>query len=492
MAPIDCNVVIVQSTSGEFLGTKSTKGSKLVNVGTVPRIYVNKRRSPMAVKETKTSTPLDLSRTKSSEIGEKMNVSVSPITASQGNTLGTVVESDFEESFDLLKSGDIDTNLPVKTSIVSSTVHSTIEGRLNIHDIDKDTSTENNVNGVEVQDTNTTKSLDDKNESAITIASTTCEDILQNQNIELSGDSTLVEMDGDNVTVVDKVANSNESTVTLTKIECKNSDLSVTVTPSSSSLANNISGEDSKQTETFFPDSADLKDMSTPNRNDIDIVTNKEESDRPKSRITTSEAEYVTNNEPNAVLMTDQPSANNSEHNPQDEMVDDTLKVKPLNADITDAIDKPLSPAAEIADKANELDTSQISETSASILPGDVAGQNEEEKTVVKKPTDVEDTSDIGGPLTAQSQIKPLVDYDDTFTDVTQATVDDTTNENGHEDSDSDLTQDFISLSEIPTSQLDTSIPSEFEDDSGKEETVKESEEKKVDSKVDVEKKKKK
>ena len=47
MAPIDCNVVIVQSTSGDFLGTKSTKGSKLVNVGTVPRIYVNKRRSPM-------------------------------------------------------------------------------------------------------------------------------------------------------------------------------------------------------------------------------------------------------------------------------------------------------------------------------------------------------------------------------------------------------------------------------------------------------------
>ena len=232
--------------------------------------------------------------------------------------------------------------------------------------------------------------------------------------------------------------------------------------------------------------------MSTPNRNEIDIVTNKEESDRAQIKITTSEAEYVTNNEPNAFLMTAQPSANNSEHNSQDEIVDDTLKVKPLNADITDAIDNPLSPAAEIADKANDLDTSQISETSASILPGNVAGKNEEEKTVVKKPTDVEDTSDIGGPLTAQSQIKPLVDYDDTFTDVTQPTEDDTKNENVHEDYDSDLTQDFVSLSEIPTSQLDTSIPSEFEDDSGKEETVKESEEKKVDSKIDVEKKKKK
>ena len=320
--------------------------------------------------------------------------------------MGTVVEFEFEESFDLLKSGDINTNLPVKTSIVSSTVQSTIEGRLNIHDIDNDTSTENNVNAVEVQDTNTTKSLDDKNESAITIASTTCEDILENQNIDLSGDSTLVEMNGHNLTVLDKVANNTDSTVTLTKIELKNSDLSVTVTPSSSSLAHNISGDDSKPTETFFPDSGELKDMSTPNRNEMDIVTNKEESERVQSQITTSEAEYVTNTEPNAVLMTDQPSANNSEPNPQDEIADDTMKVKPLNANITDAMDKPLSPAAEIADKANDVDASDIWETSASILPVNVAGKNEDEQTVVTKPTDVKDTSDIGGTLTAQSQIK--------------------------------------------------------------------------------------
>ena len=231
MAPRDCNVIIVQSTSGEFLGTKSTKGSKLVNVGTVPRIYVNKRRSPIAVKEMKTSTPLDLSRKKSSEICDNMSVSVSPITASQGNVLGTVVESDFEESFDLLKTGEIESTLQAKTSTVPSNAHSTIVGQLNIHDIDNDTSTENNVNGVEVQDTNTTKSLDDNNESAITIASTKCEEILQNKNIELSGECMLIELDVDNETVVDKLANSNESTVTLTKIECKNSDLSVTVTP---------------------------------------------------------------------------------------------------------------------------------------------------------------------------------------------------------------------------------------------------------------------
>ena len=310
MAPRDCNVVIVQSTSGKFLGTKSTKGSKLVNVGTVPRIYVNKRRSPMAVKEIKTSTPIDLSRKKSSKIGDKLNVS--PITASQGNELPTVVESDFDESFDLLKKGEIMSTLQAKTSTVTGTAHSTSEGRLNIHDIDKDNSTENNVNGVEVQDTNTTKSLDDKNESAITIASTTCEDILQNQNIQLSGESTLVELNVDNETVVDKMANSNDSTVTLTKIECKNSNLSVTVTPSSSSLASNISEQDGKATEAFFPDSEDLKEMSMPTTTEIDSVRNEEDSELPTATNTVSQAEDVTKNQQESLPINEQPTEDNT------------------------------------------------------------------------------------------------------------------------------------------------------------------------------------
>ena len=36
-------VVIIQNTSGEFLGTKSMCGVHPVNVGTVPKISVNKR-----------------------------------------------------------------------------------------------------------------------------------------------------------------------------------------------------------------------------------------------------------------------------------------------------------------------------------------------------------------------------------------------------------------------------------------------------------------
>ena len=78
------------------------------------RIYVNKRRSPIAINETKTSTPLDLSRRKSSKIGEHMSETVSPITASQGNVLGTVVESEFEESFDLLKTDQVESTWNAK------------------------------------------------------------------------------------------------------------------------------------------------------------------------------------------------------------------------------------------------------------------------------------------------------------------------------------------------------------------------------------------
>ena len=326
MAPRDCNVIIVQNTSGEFLGTKAIKGSKSVNVGAVPRIYVNKRHSPRAVKETKTSTPIDLSRKKSSEIGDKLNVSASPITASQGDVLPTVVESDFDESFDLLKTGEIKSTLQAKKSNVAGTAHSTSEGLLNIHDIDNDTSTENNVNGVEVQDTNTTKSLDDKNESAISIASTMCEDILQNQNIELSGESTLIEADGDNETVVDKMANSNDSTVTLTKIECKNSDLSVTVTPSSSSLASNISEKDGKPNEAFFPDSEDLKDMSTPTTTIIDSVSNKEDNEQPTTTSTVSEAGDVNKNQQDSLPINEQPTEDSMKRKSKPEIVEHALK----------------------------------------------------------------------------------------------------------------------------------------------------------------------
>ena len=446
----------------------------------------------MAVKETKNSTPIDLSRKKSSKIGDNMNVSVSPITASHGQVLDTVVESEFDESFDLLKTGEVKSTLQAKTSTVTSTTHSKNEGRLNRHDIDKDSSTENNVNGVEVQDTNTTKSLDYKNESAISIASTMCEDILHNQNIQLSGESTLIEPDADNQTVVDKMANSDDSTVTLTKIECKNSDLSVTVTPSSSSLASNISEKDRQPNKAFFPDSEDLKEMSMQTTNDIDSVTNKEDTEWPTNLDTVPQAEDVKINQQTALPMSKQPIAQKIDKKPEPEIVVETLKEHHLNAEITEPIAKPMSPATEIVEKSKDLDTSQISEKSASILQANPEAKIDDNEIISMRKDDVTNKSEVGALITVPDKMKPLVDYDDTFTDVTQATVEDSANEDAHEDSDSELTQEFISLSEIPTSQLDTSIPSEFESDSNKDEAVEKSEENKVKGNVVGEKKKKK
>ena len=374
-----------------------------------------------------------------------------------------------------------------KASTVPSTAHSRIEGWLNIHDIDKDASTESNVNGVEGQDTNTTKSLDDKNESAITIASSTCKDILQNQNIELSGQSTLVEADVNNKTVVDKMANSNDSTVTLTKIECKNSNLSVTVTPSSSSLASNISDKDRKHNEAFFPDSEELHDMSMLATKEMDSLMNEADSEQSQNRDIVSAAEDVKNNLQDAVSISEHTDAQEVQNKPEPELVDEPLQIPAVNAEITDDMTKPSSPPAEIIDNAEEIDTSHTSENSASILQANVSAQCDEKNKNLMAQKD-----EVASNIIVPDMIKPLVDYDDTFTDVTQPTVEDTENEKSHEESDSDLTQEFVSLSEIPTSQLDTSILSEFESDSNKEEGEKQSERKAVkDNAEDVKKKKK-
>ena len=44
--PRECPVVIIQNTSGEFLGTKSTCGVHPVSVGTVPKISIKKDKAP--------------------------------------------------------------------------------------------------------------------------------------------------------------------------------------------------------------------------------------------------------------------------------------------------------------------------------------------------------------------------------------------------------------------------------------------------------------
>ena len=171
------------------------------------------------------------------------------------------------------------------------------------------------------------------------------------------------------------------------------------------------------------------------------------------------------------------------------------MKNQPVNAEITDFTDKPLSPAAEIGDNENVLDTSHTSETSASILPANTDAQNDEAVTQPRNKEDVKDQKEVVANIAVPLNIKPLVDYDDTFMDggdVTQPTVKDSENEDTHEESDSELTQNFVSLSEIPTSQLDTSIPSEFESNSEQEQQVEKSERNNRKAAVEGEQKKKK
>ena len=80
--PRECPVVIIQNTSGEFLGTKSTPGVHPVSVGTVPKISVNKRRSPVFVKS---STPDDYSRKQVKEFDNMLKEKLSPIPGDDNN-----------------------------------------------------------------------------------------------------------------------------------------------------------------------------------------------------------------------------------------------------------------------------------------------------------------------------------------------------------------------------------------------------------------------
>ena len=135
-----------------------------------------------------------------------------------------------------------------------------------------------------------------------------------------------------------------------------------------------------------------------------------------------------------------------------------------------------MSPSAEIAENCTESDTSEISEKSASILKSKAEENTDEDKTGLMNKDVVKDQNEVSAPSNIQTKLKPLVDYDDTFNNETQETVEDSVHEDGHEDSESDFNQELGTLSEIPTSQLDTSIPSEFDSDSDKEAALDDSE----------------
>ena len=99
---------------------------------------------------------------------------------------------------------------------------------------------------------NSTHELNSKDGSAITIPSEPSNDnFFDGQNMKLSGTSSLPDEDVCSHSDKKNDTELNESTVTLTKIECKSSDLSVTITPSEKSIVSTVAGEMVQNTSTF-------------------------------------------------------------------------------------------------------------------------------------------------------------------------------------------------------------------------------------------------
>ena len=153
--PRECQVVIIQNTSGKFLGTKSTCGVHPVSVGTVPKISANKRRSPILIKS---STPDDYSRMHAQEFDNMLKEKLSTILENDDNLECRSVDSEFDESVDLLAT--VNKVEMTKDTVQCDSAHSTndvAKGQvhLNIKDIGNDMSDDLVLNNAQLL-TNTT------------------------------------------------------------------------------------------------------------------------------------------------------------------------------------------------------------------------------------------------------------------------------------------------------------------------------------------------
>ena len=137
MPPRECPVVIIQNTSGEFLGTKSTCGVHPVSVGTVPKISVNKRRSPIFIKS---STPDDYSRQHAQEFDNRLKEELSPIPENDENPECRSVDSEFDSACSTI-------------DVAKGHVH------LNIKDIGNDMSDDSVLNNAQLLTNTTNKEL---------------------------------------------------------------------------------------------------------------------------------------------------------------------------------------------------------------------------------------------------------------------------------------------------------------------------------------------
>ena len=132
---------------------------------------LNKFKSPVHVSEEKTSTPIDLSRCKISEIGDNINDNLSPIVKSQENLLGMIVESEFEESFDLLKGPHSGERAQEEVGNRVPLAVTAFKVKLSIRDIDNKSSNDTVLNPSGGEHINSMHELNSKDGSAIIIPS---------------------------------------------------------------------------------------------------------------------------------------------------------------------------------------------------------------------------------------------------------------------------------------------------------------------------------
>ena len=297
--PRECPVVIIQNTSGKFLGTKSTCGVHPVSVGTVPKISVNRKRSPVLVNS---STPDDYSRKHAQEFDNMLREKLSPIAEIPDSAKCRLVDSEFDESVDLL--ANVNKFVITKDSVQCNSAPSKIDAakgnvHLKIEDIGNDTSIDSVMNDGKLN-TNTT------NKAVVVKSGGGDNDCVKNDSfgssLDISAETGDLNESIDYKLVDEEIAKSNtqhkkenpaaytsqrenekyanESTLTASKMTDTDDEKSVTIPATTSADGSTLVEERDVQLLLFFPDSEDVSkendSSSSGEKKDVTDVTIKD------------------------------------------------------------------------------------------------------------------------------------------------------------------------------------------------------------------------
>ena len=429
--PRECPVVIIQNTSGEFLGTKSTCGVQPVSVGNVPKILVNRRRSPVLIKS---STPDNYSRSSAQQFDKMLNENLLPIAEIDDNVECRSVDSEFDQSVDLLAMENKVASS--KGSVKCDSAHSSNDVEkgavhLNIKDIGNDTSVESVLNHGKII-TNT------KNNDVVVKSVGGARDVSGesgdlNDSIDYkSVDEEITKGAGDVKTEIsaadrgntDNIEHENDSTLTASQMTHTDDEQSVTIPPSSSTDGSTVIEKSDVQMEKFFPDSDEI---STANNMSL-CAEDKHVEGITDSRMNEGIAQSVAE-------ITDEKETGN-EGNTKEEIID--------NRNIKEDGDEHYKSTVQ-----KKIDTEAIVQSSGNVKSKGNKKQANDKKTKMEKgiQKDGEDASTFA----ATNENFDL--------SVKIPTI---------HSSDSDYSEDNeepLALSEIPTTQLDTTVESSSDED---------------------------